>query len=95
LKIAESSSLASSIRREERERDGHVNLANAAFFAGGDLFKFGDFARYDLVEPTTTSGDCADQARATLDPRWTNVIQTVASITSTPWVLQPLSRLSN
>ena len=26
------------IRREERERDGHVNLANAAFFAGGDLF---------------------------------------------------------
>ena len=62
------------IRREERERDGHVNLANAAFFAGGDLFKFGDFARYDLVEPTTTSGDCADQARATLDPRWTNVI---------------------
>src|SRR5450759_5579041 len=34
------------IRREERERDGHVNLANAAFFAGGDLFKFGDFARW-------------------------------------------------
>lgn len=32
------------IRREERERDGHVNLANAAFFAGGDLFKFGDFS---------------------------------------------------
>jgi hypothetical protein len=59
---------------EERERDRHVDLTRAAFFARGNLFDFRDSARYDLVEPASASGDCADEARATLDPGWTDFI---------------------
>jgi hypothetical protein len=61
------------IRGEERERDRHVDLTHAAFLACRDLLNIGHGARHNLIEPATTSGDCANEARAAFDPRWTDV----------------------
>ena len=55
---------------EERERDGHVDLTHAAFLTCCDLLNVGHGARNDFVKPATTSGDGADEAGATFDPRW-------------------------
>ncbi len=57
---------------EERERDRHVDLAHAAFLTCRDLLNVGHRARDDFVKPATTSGDGADEARATFDPRRTD-----------------------
>jgi hypothetical protein len=57
---------------EERERDRHVDLTHAALLTCCDLLNVGHGARNDLVKPATTSGDGADEARATFDPRWTD-----------------------
>ena len=66
------------IRREERERDRHVDLTHAAFLTCCDLLNVGHRARYDLVKPTTTSCDGVDQSCPSLDPRWTNFIWSYA-----------------
>jgi hypothetical protein len=57
---------------EERERDGHVDLARAAFLTCCDLLDVSDRTRNDFVKPATTSGDRVYEARATFDPRWAN-----------------------
>src|SRR6476619_7985862 len=57
---------------EERERNRHVDLTHAALLTCCDLLNVGHGAQNDLVKPATTSGDGADEARATFDPRWTD-----------------------
>jgi len=42
---------------EKGERDRHVDLADAAFLARGDLLDIGDGARDDFTEPAPTTGD--------------------------------------
>jgi hypothetical protein len=39
-----------------------------------DLLNVSHGARNDFVKPATTSGDGADKARATFDPRWADFI---------------------
>src|SRR5271167_3923346 len=55
------------IRGEEGERDGHIDLPNAALLAGAKFCDRGYSTRDHLVEPSTTSRDGADQARPTLE----------------------------
>ena len=59
---------------EECQRDRHVDLTHAALLTRCDLLNVGHGARNDLVKPATTSGDSADEARATFDPRWADFI---------------------
>ena len=47
------------VRREESQRDSHLDLTHAAFLPCGNLLDIGDRARH--VKPATTSGDCTDQ----------------------------------
>ena len=63
---------ADEIRCEESERDCHVDLTHTALLTCCDPLNVGHGARNDLVKPTTPSGDGADEARATFDPRWTD-----------------------
>jgi hypothetical protein len=60
-------------RCQECERDRHVDLTYAAFLSCCDLLNVGHGARHNLVEPATTSGDCANEARAAFDPRRADV----------------------
>ena len=53
-------------RREERERDRHVDLADAAFFACSDLIDTGDGAGNDLFKPAPTTRDGCDKCGAGL-----------------------------
>ena len=53
-------------RCEKRERDRHIDLANAAFFACSDLLDTGDGASNDLFKPATTTGDGCDKSGAGL-----------------------------
>jgi hypothetical protein len=62
------------VRREERERDRHVDLTHTAFLTCRDLPDVGDRARHDLVEPATASGDCADETCTALYPRRSNFV---------------------
>ena len=55
---------------EERERDRHVDLTRAALLTCRNLLDVGDRSRNDFVKPATASGDGANEARATFDPRW-------------------------
>ena len=49
---------------EERERDGHVDLACTAFLTCCDLLDVSDRTRNDFVKPATTSGDRVHEPRA-------------------------------
>jgi hypothetical protein len=40
------------MKREERERDCHIDLSNAAFFVCSNLLDTGDGAGKDLIKPT-------------------------------------------
>ena len=62
------------IRREERKRDRHIDLAHAAFLARCDLLYVGYRARDELIEPTTAACDCVDQSHPPLDPSRTNFV---------------------
>src|SRR5258706_1028085 len=62
------------IRREEGERNGHVDLTHAAFLTCCDLLNVSDIARHNLVKPTTAASDCAHETSTTVDPRRTNFI---------------------
>ena len=55
------------IRCEEGERDGHVDLPNAALLSGAKLCDRGYSTRDHIIEPPTTSRDCADQACPALE----------------------------
>ena len=48
-------------RCEKGERDRHGDLADAAFFACGDLLDIGDGARNDFIEPAPATGDRRDE----------------------------------
>ena len=45
------------IRREERERDRHVDLAGAASLAFGNAFGGGCRIGREFIEPTASAGD--------------------------------------
>ena len=62
------------IRREERKRDRHIDLAHAAFLPRCDPLNVGYRARHDLIKPTTASCDRVDQSCPSLDPGRTNFI---------------------
>jgi hypothetical protein len=51
---------------EEGERDGHINLSNAAFLASAKLRDCGHPTRDHIIQPPATSCNCADQARPAL-----------------------------
>jgi hypothetical protein len=55
------------IGREEGERDGHIDLSNAALLAVAKLCDRGYSTRDHIIEPPTTSGDGADQAGAAFE----------------------------
>jgi hypothetical protein len=60
--------------REKRERDRHVDLAQAASLTGRDLLNVCYRAGHNLVKPATTPGNCADETRPTFDPSGTNFV---------------------
>ena len=51
-------------RREECERDRHIDLSNAAFFARSDLIDTDDRASNDLIKPATTARDRCNKCGA-------------------------------
>jgi hypothetical protein len=53
--------------REEGERDRHVDLPDAAFFADADFLDGGHSTGDDIVEPLAAFGDSADEACAALE----------------------------
>jgi hypothetical protein len=61
------------IGREECQRDGHIDLPNAALLASAKIYDRGDPTRDYIVEPLTTSRDRADQARPALELLRTDV----------------------
>ena len=60
--------------REERKRDGHVDLTHAAFVSCCDLPNVGHGTRQEFVKPATTSDECSDEAHAPFDPHRSNFI---------------------
>jgi hypothetical protein len=48
--------------REERERDRHIDLSNAAFIPRSDLLDTGDGAGNHFVKPAPTTRDRCDPA---------------------------------
>src|ERR1700686_3968406 len=61
------------IGSEEGERDGHIDLSNAAFLASAKLRDCGQPTRDNIIEPPTTSRDGADQASPALELLRTDV----------------------
>jgi hypothetical protein len=55
-------------RREERKRNGHIDLTHAAFLPSCDLVNAGHGARQEFVEPPAASDERFDQARTPFDP---------------------------
>ena len=54
------------VGREERERDRHIDLSNAAFVAGGNLRDTGHGASNNLIKPTPAARDRCDECGAGL-----------------------------
>src|ERR1700681_1112449 len=61
------------IGREEGQRDGHIDLPNAALLAQAKLCDRSYPTRDHIIEPLTTSGDCTDQPRPALELLRTDV----------------------
>jgi hypothetical protein len=61
------------IGREESQRDGHVNLPNAALLAHAKLSDRSYPTRDHIIEPLTTAGDGAHEARSALELLRTDV----------------------
>src|SRR5436309_1529997 len=57
------------VRREERERDGHIDLSNAAFVAGGNLLDTGHGASNNLIKPTSAARDRCETSVARVSAR--------------------------
>ena len=51
---------------EEGERDGHVDLPNAAFLSGAELCDGSHPTRGYVIQPPAAARDCTDQARPAL-----------------------------
>src|SRR5437667_11318362 len=54
------------IRREESERDRHIDLSNAASLPRSDLLDTGDGAGNNLIKPTPATRDRCDERGAGL-----------------------------
>jgi hypothetical protein len=54
------------VGREERERDRHIDLADAAFVAGRNLLDTGHGASNNLIKPTSAARDRCDECGAGL-----------------------------
>ena len=52
------------IWRKKRERDRHIDLAHAAFFACGNLFDIGYTTRDNFFEPASSKGNRRDKLGA-------------------------------
>ena len=59
--------------REERERDRHIDLSNAAFVAGGNLLDTG--ASNNLIKPTPAACDRYDECGAGLGANGSTVVR--------------------
>jgi hypothetical protein len=62
------------MKREERERDCHIDLSNAAFFARSNLLDT-DGAGNDLIKPTPAARDRCDKRGASLSADRASVLQ--------------------
>jgi hypothetical protein len=62
-------------RREERERDRHIDLSNAAFVACSNLLDAGDGAGNDLTKPTPATRDRCDERGAGLCANGSTVVK--------------------
>ena len=60
--------------REERERDRHIDLSNAAFVPCSDLLDTGDGAGNDLIKPTSATRDRCDERDAGLGANGPKVV---------------------
>ena len=61
-------------RREERERDRHIDLSNAAFVARSNLLDTGDSAGNNLIEPMPATRDRCDERGAGLGANGSKVV---------------------
>ena len=60
--------------REERERDRHIDLSNAAFFACSNLLDTGDGAGNDLLKPTPATRDRGNERGTGLGANGSKVV---------------------
>jgi hypothetical protein len=63
------------IGREERERDRHIDLSNAAFLARINLLDTGDGAGNNLIKPTPTTCDRCNERHAGLGADRSTVVE--------------------
>jgi len=63
------------VGREERERDRHIDLSNAAFVAGGNLLDTGHGASNNLIKPTPAARDRCDECGAGLGANRPTVVR--------------------
>src|SRR5438067_2332258 len=61
--------------REERERDRHIDLSNAAFVAGSNLLDTGHGASNNLIKPTPAARDRCDECGAGLGANRSTVVR--------------------
>jgi len=60
--------------REERERDRHIDLSDAAFVPRSDLLDSGDGAGNDLIKPTSATRDRCDERGASLGANGSKIV---------------------
>src|SRR5260370_5278640 len=63
------------VGREERERDRHIDLSNAAFVAGGNLLDTGHGGSNNLIKPTPAACDRCDECGAGLGANRSTVVR--------------------
>src|SRR5437868_702123 len=63
------------VGREDRERDRHIELSNAAFVAGGKLLDTGHGASNTLIKPTPAARDRCDECGAGLGANRSTVVR--------------------
>ena len=63
------------VGREERERDRHIDLSNAAFVAGSNLLDTGHSASNNLIKPTPAARDRCDECGAGLGANRSTVVR--------------------
>src|SRR5205807_5059252 len=63
------------VGREERERDRHIDLSNAAFVAGSNLLDTSHGASNNLIKPTPAARDRCDECGAGLGANRSTVVR--------------------
>ena len=61
-------------RREESQRDRHIDLSNAAFVPRSNLLDTGDGAGNDLIKPTSATRDRCDERGAGRGANGSNIV---------------------